>query len=102
MIFVSIHSLHRISKYKGKEGVPPKVYKLGSSAWQKLKQNTKKKVKDYFVKEGYFNAEVDLHKQRDTLLSNSVILRIEVNKNERVKIEEIEIKGNKVFSDNHK
>lgn len=46
VIFVSIHSLHRISKYKGKEGVSPKVYKLGSSAWQKLKQNTKKKVKD--------------------------------------------------------
>ncbi len=46
VIFVSIHSLHRISKYKGKEGVTPKVYKLGSAAWQKLKQNTKKKVKD--------------------------------------------------------
>lgn len=46
VIYVSIHSLHRISKYKGKEGVTPKVYKLGSAAWQKLKQNTKKKVKD--------------------------------------------------------
>jgi len=46
ILFVSIHSLHRISKYKGKEGVPPNVYKLGTGAWQKLKQSTKKKVKD--------------------------------------------------------
>ncbi len=45
-LYVSIHSLHRISKYKGKEGLPPKIYKLGSGAWQKLKLNTKKKVKD--------------------------------------------------------
>ncbi len=46
ILYVSIHSLHRISKYKGKEGLPPKIYKLGSGAWQKLKLNTKKKVKD--------------------------------------------------------
>ena len=46
ILFVSIHSLHRISKYKGKEGEPPKIYKLGSGAWQKLKEKTKNKVKD--------------------------------------------------------
>ncbi|MFH2141081.1 MAG: transcription-repair coupling factor [Bacteroidota bacterium] len=46
VIYVNIHSLHKISKYKGKEGETPKIYKLGSGAWQKLKQNTKKKVKD--------------------------------------------------------
>ena len=45
-LFVSIHSLHRISKYKGKDDDPPKIYKLGSGAWQKLKLNTKKKIKD--------------------------------------------------------
>ncbi len=45
-LFVSIHSLHRISKYKGKDSLPPKIYKLGSGAWQKLKQRTKNKVKD--------------------------------------------------------
>ncbi len=45
-LFVSIHSLHRISKYKGKEGESPKMYKLGSGAWQKLKQKTKSKIKD--------------------------------------------------------
>ncbi len=46
VLFVSIHSLHRISKYKGKEGTPPKIYKLGSGAWQKTKAKTKSKVKD--------------------------------------------------------
>lgn len=45
-LYVSIHALHRISKYKGKDGLPPKIYKLGSGAWQKLKQKTKNKVKD--------------------------------------------------------
>lgn len=43
---VSIHALHRITKYKGKDGTPPKIYKLGGNAWSKLKQNTKQKVKD--------------------------------------------------------
>jgi transcription-repair coupling factor (superfamily II helicase) len=46
MIFVSIHSLHRISKYKGKEGEQPRINKLGSGAWEHLKERTKKKVKD--------------------------------------------------------
>ena len=45
-LLVSIHNLHRISKYRGKDADAPKVYKLGSGAWQRLKQNTKKKVKD--------------------------------------------------------
>ncbi len=46
IIFVSIHALHRISKYKGKEGDPPKINKLGTGAWEKLKERTKSKVKD--------------------------------------------------------
>lgn len=45
-LLVSVHSLHRISKYRGGESEQPKIYKLGSGAWQKLKQNTKRKVKD--------------------------------------------------------
>lgn len=46
VLFVSIHSLHRISKYKGKDGLEPKINKLGTGAWQKMKDRTKKKVKD--------------------------------------------------------
>lgn len=46
VLYVSIHSLHRISKYVGKEGTPPKINKLGSNAWQNLKNKTKKKVKE--------------------------------------------------------
>ncbi len=46
VLYVNIHSLHRISKYKGKDTGPPKIYKLGTGAWQKLKNNTKKKVQD--------------------------------------------------------
>ena len=46
ILYVGIHSLHRISKYKGKDAEEPRIYKLGSGAWQKLKQATKKKVKD--------------------------------------------------------
>ncbi len=45
-LYISIHSLHKISKYKSKDAEPPRIYKLGSGAWQKLKQNTKSKVKD--------------------------------------------------------
>jgi len=45
IVYVSIHSLHKISKYNGKDGVPPKIYKLGSSAWKALKQKTKARVK---------------------------------------------------------
>ena len=46
ILYVAIHSLYRISKYKGKDNSEPKIYKLGSGAWQKLKQTTKKRVKD--------------------------------------------------------
>jgi transcription-repair coupling factor (superfamily II helicase) len=46
VLFVSIHSLHRISKYKGKDAEEPKVHKLGSAVWQNIKAKTKKKVKD--------------------------------------------------------
>ncbi len=45
-LLVSIHSLHRISKFKGKDGAEPNINKLGTGAWQKLKSRTKAKVKD--------------------------------------------------------
>tara|TARA_A100000171_G_scaffold52879_2_gene73959 strand:- start:4352 stop:7699 length:3348 start_codon:yes stop_codon:yes gene_type:complete len=46
ILYLSIHSLHKISKYNGKDGTTPKIYKLGSAAWKKLKQKTKKRVKE--------------------------------------------------------
>lgn len=45
-VFVSIHNLHRISKYKGKEGSEPTISRLGSGQWERLKERTKDKVKD--------------------------------------------------------
>ena len=46
VVFVSIHNLHKISKYRGKEGEPPTVNKLGTGAWERMKERTKKKIKD--------------------------------------------------------
>ena len=46
VVFVSIHSLHKISKYKGKEGETPRLNKLGTGAWEKMKERTKSKIKD--------------------------------------------------------
>lgn len=46
MIFVSIHALHKLSKYKGKEGDAPRIYRLNGNAWNKLKEKTKSKMKE--------------------------------------------------------
>ena len=46
ILYLSIHSLHKITKYNGKDGTAPKVYKLGSKAWKALKQKTKSRVKE--------------------------------------------------------
>ena len=46
ILYVSIHALHKVSRYCGKEGIEPKLNRLGSTAWQKLKNKTKSKVKD--------------------------------------------------------
>jgi transcription-repair coupling factor (superfamily II helicase) len=45
ILFISIHSLHKISKYSGKEGTIPKVHKLGSGAWKKVKQKTSSRIR---------------------------------------------------------
>ncbi len=49
MLFVGIHSLHKISKYVGKEGTEPQLNKLGSDAWQQTKARTKRKIKDIAI-----------------------------------------------------
>ncbi|MDG2052185.1 MAG: transcription-repair coupling factor [Flavobacteriaceae bacterium] len=61
ILYLSIHSLHKICKYTGKDGTTPKIYKLGSGAWKKLKQKTKKRVKEIA-----FNL-IELYAKRRTL-----------------------------------
>lgn len=75
ILYVGIHNLHKISKYKGKEGTPPTIHKLGSAVWQTTKQKTKNKVKDIAkdlialyaerrVKEGFrFSADTYLQQE---------------------------------------
>lgn len=46
VVFVSVHALYKISRYKSKDSIPPKINKLGSKTWQTLKNNAKAKVKD--------------------------------------------------------
>ncbi len=46
ILYVSIHSLHKISKYVGQEGTAPALSKIGSDSWKQLKARTKKKIKD--------------------------------------------------------
>ena len=46
VVFVSVHSLHKISRFRSREGEPPRIHKLGSKTWQNLKSSAKSKVKD--------------------------------------------------------
>ena len=46
VIYVSIHALHKVSKYKGREGEAPRLNRLGGGAWERLKERTKQKIKD--------------------------------------------------------
>jgi transcription-repair coupling factor (superfamily II helicase) len=46
IVFVSIHALHKLSKYRGKEGEPPRINRIGSGAWNRIKEKTKSKLKD--------------------------------------------------------
>lgn len=46
VVFVSIHSLYKVSKYKGRDGEAPRLSRLGTGAWEKLKERTKQKIKD--------------------------------------------------------
>ena len=45
-VFVSLHALHKVSKYKGREGEPPRISSLGTGAWERMKERTKTKIKD--------------------------------------------------------
>ena len=49
LLFISIHSLHKISKYVGKDGAPPVIHRLGSGVWERTKERTKTRVKELVI-----------------------------------------------------
>lgn len=49
LLFISIHSLHKITKYVGKDGAPPMIHRLGSGVWERTKERTKTRVKDLVI-----------------------------------------------------
>ncbi|HTO16744.1 MAG TPA: transcription-repair coupling factor [Edaphocola sp.] len=76
VLYVGINSLHKISKYSGKEGVAPKVHKLGSDVWNRLKDKTKRKVKEIAINLIKLYAERKASKgfifSQDTYLQNEL------------------------------
>lgn len=109
LVFLNIHveERPRLSKFKfkgvkkGKQESLRKEIKLirGKVITPNLISNTKRIVRAYYVDKGYFNTQVDIIEERDTLIKNSTILTIKVKKNERVKIKEILINGNEKMSE---
>ncbi|MBX9852832.1 MAG: outer membrane protein assembly factor BamA, partial [Cytophagaceae bacterium] len=74
-------------------------YERGKIVNDALIKNTQKKIKNYYFDKGFSNAEVNITKIKDTLLGNSIILKIQVNKKGKVRIHEITVEGNEAFSD---
>lgn len=71
----------------------------GSQVTEDLLQTTTNRIKAYYKEKGFYNADVDISVKPDSLMPNTVILDIAINKNNRVKIEEIVFEGNEVFTD---
>ena len=76
VVFVSIHSLHRIAKFKSRDGEPPKIYKLGSKAWENLKRSTKSKVKD--IAEDLIKLYSERQQARGFAFSNDTFMQQEL------------------------
>ncbi|MCK4630045.1 MAG: outer membrane protein assembly factor BamA, partial [Bacteroidales bacterium] len=72
----------------------------GSQVTENIISNSKRIIKDHFVEKGFYEIEVDISKKDDPARNNSLILKADVRKAERIKIKDIEFKGNIVFSDN--
>lgn len=109
LIFLNIHVQERprLSKFrfkgvrKGKQESLREDIKLirGKVITPNLLDQTRRKVANYFIDKGYFNTEVTIIQEVDSNLNNSSIVTIDVDKNKRVKIRDINIEGNKVFVD---
>lgn len=79
--------------------ITDKLTLRGRVATDALVNSTKLTVRRHFQDKGYLNAEVDVQKVKDTLLANSIALKIVVDKNEKVKIHKINFEDNEVISD---
>jgi len=109
LVFLSIHVQERprLSKFKfrgvkkGKQESLREEISLvrGRVITPNLISNTKRVIRKYFVDKGYFNTEVRIDQTQDSVINNSIILTINVKKNERVKIKDIRIKGNENLSE---
>ena len=109
LIFLTIHveERSRLSKFKfrgvkkGKQESLRKEISLirGKVITPNLISNTKRIIRSYFVDKGYFNTEVNVLQEKDTLIKNSTILTIRVKKNERVKVKEIQLSGNEKLNE---
>ncbi len=105
---IKVEERSRLSKFrfrgvrKGKqEGLREKIrLHRGRVITPNLLEKTKNTIREYYVDKGYFNAEVDIELEEDSLLSNSSIVTIVIKQNNRVKIQDISIEGNEVLSDN--
>ena len=108
-IFLNVHIVERprLSKFrfvgikKGKQETLRDEINLirGKVVTQNLIQNTENKIRKYYIDKGYYNIDVEMEQEPDTLMSNSIILTIHIKRNERVKIEDIYILGNEELSD---
>lgn len=72
----------------------------GSQVTENTLMNTKQIITNYFVDKGFLNAKVEIEQIIDTMMTNSVILNIDIDKNERIKINEIHFDGNEELSEN--
>jgi len=104
---IRLKELPKLSKYgikglkKSKRDDLREALDLSSGAivTENLVVSTQNRAQDFFIDDGYLNAEVKVLKKRDSTRSNSVILDIIVNRGERVKISEINIIGNNTIPD---
>ena len=109
LIFLALHveERPRLSKYKFKGVKKGKQESLrdeinltrGKVITANLINTTKQKIKEYYIDKGYFNAEIEIDEETDTTLRNTKVLTIKVNPKQRVKIEDILIEGNEIFTD---
>ena len=71
----------------------------GSQVTENMKLSSEQYIKDYFIDKGFFDAEVTITEEQDSSLANSVILVFDINKHERIKIQEIIFEGNNSIKD---